>query len=158
WSRRAAPPTPRVPPAPPAPPRPPDIHVHVDVHLDPSAWLPVPVEPEPGPPWWIRARPGYQAACILAGLPLTGWWDTALVTCRAEAGLAAAWVVALVPLAVVGYADNVYRVAAAGAAPELWAPRIRAAAARTLLWALTLATVLALPVTTVVYLLTGVRP
>jgi predicted deacylase len=51
----------------------------------------------------------------------------------------------------------VYRVAAAGAADELWAPKLRAALARLLLWAAVIGTVLALPVTTLVYAITGVH-
>ncbi|MEV0090435.1 hypothetical protein [Streptomyces sp. NPDC050738] len=79
-------------------------------------------------------------------------------SCRDEAGLSAAWVVALVPLVIVAWADNIYRAAAAGAHPDLWGPKIRAAAARMLLWSVALATALTLPIATVVYALTGVQP
>ncbi|MGS2588074.1 hypothetical protein [Streptomyces hebeiensis] len=160
--RPPAPPAPAVPddwwwrrPAPPAPPAvipPMDIHIHID----PSAWLPAVPEPEPGPPWWIRWRPGYQTACIIAGLPLTGWWSDALAAVRDNAGLTGAWVLAAIPLGITAMADNVYRIAAAAAHEDLWPPKIRAFSARTLLWSTTLATGLALPLTTIVYWITGV--
>lgn len=153
WTRPPAPPAPRPPVTPPAPPT---IHVQVDVHLD--DWLPVPAEPEPGPPWWTRCRPGYNAVLILVGFPLTMWWADVLAAAREDISLAGAWVIALIPLTICAFADNVYRVAAAGAADELWAPKIRAAVARLLLWSVLLATLLALPLTTVIYTLTGVRP
>lgn len=133
----------------PAPPPPP---VHVEVHL------PAQPEPEPGPGWIARLRPGYNIALILASSPVAAAWADVLTAARDEAGLAGAWVIALVPLAVVAFADNVYSTAAAGAAPQLWAPRIRAAAARYLLWAALCATAVALPVATIVYIITGVRP
>ncbi|MER6607363.1 hypothetical protein ABT282_15975 [Streptomyces sp. NPDC000927] len=147
WWLRAAP------PAPPAAPPPMDIHIHID----PSAWLPVEPEPEPGPPWWIRWRPGYQTACIIAGLPITDFWSGVLVFFRDDTTLTTAWVVAAIPLGITAMADNVYRIAAAGAHPDLWHPKIRAAGARILLWALALATLLSLPLTTVIYWITGVQ-
>lgn len=154
WTRPSAPPVPRPPVTPPAPP--PTVHVHVDVHLD--DYLPVPVEPEPGPPWWTRCRPGYNAALIVLGFPLTTWWADVLAAARDEISLAGAWVIALIPLTICAFADNVYRIAAAGAADELWAPKIRATLARLLLWSVLLATLIALPLTTVIYTLTGVKP
>ncbi|WP_018385280.1 hypothetical protein [Wenjunlia vitaminophila] len=139
----------------PPPAGPPHVHLHLDVHITPPR-SPAATEPEPGPGWWERHRPGYQAACILAGLPITGAWAAVLDACRTEAGLAGAWVLALGPLTATALADNICRAAAAGADPDLWPPRIRAAVARVALWAAVIATALALPVTTVVYLLTGV--
>lgn len=157
WNRRLP-----TPPAPPTPPVPPDVHVHVDVHvdvhIDPSAWLPVPAEPEPQPRWWARTRPLYQAGCIIVGLPLTGWWAMVLTAAHTEVSLSGAWVVAAIPLTITAFADNVYRAAAAGAHPDLWAPKIRAFVARTLLWSAVISTALSLPIDTLSFILTGVRP
>ncbi|MFC9752998.1 hypothetical protein [Streptomyces sp. NPDC056921] len=130
-----------------------DIHIHID----PSAWLPVEPESEPGPPWWIRWRPGYQAACIAAGLPLTDAWSGLLALLRDDASLTSAWVVAAIPLGIAALADNHHRITAAGANPDLWMPKIKAAGARIVLWSLTLSTGLALPLTTVIYWVTGVQ-
>lgn len=142
---------PPTPPPPPAVPPPLDIHIHID----PSAWLPVAPEPEPGPSWWARCRPGYNAACILVGLPLTSGWAGVLMDVRDEASLAGAWVMATIPLAVVAVADNIYR-SAARSHPDLWVPRGRAVVARVLLWATVLGAATALPVATIVYAITGV--
>ncbi|MFJ9758306.1 hypothetical protein [Streptomyces sp. NPDC101149] len=90
-------------------------------------------------------------------MPLTGWWATVLAACRDEAGLAAAWALAAVPGAVVAFADNVHRIAAAGAADGLWLPKVRATISRVLLWTAVLGPALSLPVSTIVYVLTGVR-
>lgn len=142
---------------PPVPPPPLDVYVHVDVHL-PGSHLPAPVEPEPGPRWYQRIRPGYTFACCLLSLPVSGPWSVALADVRDTNGLAGAWVMALGPLVVLAFADNVYRIAAAGAHPDLWAPKVRALLARTLLCAAATATALTLPVSTLVYAVTGVRP
>ncbi|KAA6220019.1 hypothetical protein [Streptomyces filamentosus] len=155
---------PSQPPPPPAwftqppPPRPPtpqplDIRVTVDLLLPGT-------EPEPAPSWRqrIRIRWIYNIGCLAFALPLSGPWAAALASVRDEQGLAGAWTLAVIPLAVVGILDNARRVEAEHAAPDLWAPRIRAALTRTALWALVTATATALPVDTVVYLLTGVRP
>ncbi|WP_328439350.1 hypothetical protein OHA71_23720 [Streptomyces sp. NBC_00444] len=167
----APPPPPPVPPALPAvaepdpdpdwwrtgvvpPPAPVDVYVHVDVQL-PDAHLPAPVEPEPGPRWWGRMRIGYNLACAAAGFVLCGPWAWVLASVRDES-LAGAWVMALIPLTVLAFVDNARRIEALHADPELWAPRLRAAIARVLLWAAVLATGLTLPVTTIVYAITGV--
>ncbi|MFE4691242.1 hypothetical protein ACFRH6_14430 [Streptomyces sp. NPDC056749] len=142
---------PPTPPPPVAVPPPLDIHIHID----PSAWLPV-TEPEPGPSWWARCRPVYNAACIFVGLPLTSGWAGVLIDVRDEASLAGAWVMATIPLAVAAVADNHHRITAR-VHPDLWAPRARAAAARVLLWVTILGAAAALPIATVVYVLTGVR-
>ena len=65
---------------------------------------------------------------------------------------------AAVPLTVVALLDNARQVEARGAHPDLWAPKWRAAFMRVLLWALVEATALTLPITTLVYALTGVLP
>jgi len=85
-------------------------------------------------------------------------WADVLGDARAEAGLAGAWVIALVPLGVVALADNVWSVGVANSAAGLWLPRIRAAASRVALWALLIGIAAALPVMTVVYVITGVQP
>ncbi|MEU0808778.1 hypothetical protein [Streptomyces sp. NPDC005970] len=131
------------------------MHVHVDVHIDPSAWLAVP-EPEPLPRWYQRIRIGYNFACAAASLPIATPWAAALGSCRYEAGLGAAWVVALVPLGITAFADNVRRIEAAGAHPDLAPPKVRAAVCRVLLYAQVIAIAIALPVTTIVYVITGV--
>lgn len=152
WWRRP------VPPAPPAPPAVPPVHVHLDIHIDPSAWLPVEPEPEPLPRWWARIRWGYNAACAVGSLPIATPWAAALDACRTEAGLGAAWVVALVPLGITAFADHIRRIEAAGAHPDLLPPKVRAAVCRVLLYAQVIAIGIALPVTTLVYVITGVQP
>ncbi|MFF3190532.1 hypothetical protein [Streptomyces misionensis] len=141
------------PPRPPAPPAAPDIIVHATIHL------PVPDEPAPAPGirWWQTFRIGYNLACSLVALPLASRWADVLADARTAAGLAGAWVIALVPLGVVALVDNTLAVTAANCAPRLWLPRIRAAASRVALWALLIGTAIALPVMTVVYVITGVR-
>ncbi|MFD6620069.1 hypothetical protein ACFWFB_33040, partial [Streptomyces albidoflavus] len=109
------------------------------------------------PRWWQRIRIGYNAALAFLSLSIAGPWAELLTLVRDEESLAGAWVIALIPLVVLGFADNIYRCAAAGAHPDLWPPKVRAAAARLLLWAAVIATGLALPLTTVVQILTGVR-
>lgn len=145
-----------IPPAPPAPPAVPPIHVHLDIHIAPSAWLPVEPEPEPIPRWYQRIRWGYNAACAAASLPIATPWAAALGACRYEAGLGAAWVLALIPLGITVFADNVRRIEAAGAHPDLLPPKVRAAVCRVLLCAQVIAIGIALPVTTIVYVITGV--
>ena len=154
WDRPADPP----PPPPPAPivpvvPVVPDVVVHATIYL------PVPDEPEPAPGirWWQTFRFGYNALCAAVGSPVAVQWAGVLADVRDEAGLAGAWVIALVPLGVVALVDNVWSVVAANSAPRLWLPRIRAAAARAALWALLIGTAVALPVMTLVYVVTGVR-
>ncbi|MEV0115854.1 hypothetical protein AB0H77_21835 [Streptomyces sp. NPDC050844] len=141
---------------PPEPPPPIVVHTHVTVDIPDH--LPTPPEPEPRPRWWSRFRPGYNAVCLFLGMPLTGPWAWVLDNVRDEESLAGAWVMALVPLLVLAFADNVYRIAAAGAHPDLWMPKIRAFVARVLLLAAVTATVLTLPIASLVYALTGVRP
>ncbi|SFK73888.1 hypothetical protein [Streptomyces pini] len=161
---RRRPPSPPAPPAAPPPPPwwaagpPPAPAPLPDVHVDLHLTLTTDPDPEPAPRWYEGLRPGYNAACLLASLPLAGPWAWVLETVRDEAGIAGAWVIALVPLAIAAFADNVHRAAAAGANPRLWAPKVRAAAARIALCAALTATVLTLPVVTVVYVLTGVQP
>ncbi|WP_406365254.1 hypothetical protein [Streptomyces sp. NBC_00645] len=166
------PPVPPRPPAPPPPPPPepdwwrqsaapppppPAVYVQVDIAL-PDGYLPQIPEAEPGPRWWQRRRPGYTAGCLLLAWPISGPWAAVLADVRDTEGLAGAWVMALGPMIVLAFADNVYRVAAAGAADDLWLPKIRAACARILLLAAALATARTLPVTTLVYAVTGVKP
>ncbi|MFI7239690.1 hypothetical protein [Streptomyces cyaneofuscatus] len=141
------------PPPPPAVLAPLDIHLYIEASL-----VPAPVEPEPGPRWWTRCRPVHNAVCILIGLPLTRGWAAVLGSVREEESLAGAWVMAVIPLAVVALADNRLRVAAALAHDELFLPKLRAAAARILLWVTVLGTAAALPVATIVYAFTGVQP
>lgn len=148
WWRRPPP------PAPPAVPPPLDIHIHID----PSAWLPTEPEPAPGPPWWRRLRLGYNAACIICSLPAVSAWADFLRLARDGDGLAGAWTLAAVPFGIAAVADNVQRVRAAHADPDLWPPKIRAFLARTALWTTILATATALPIVTITYLITGVRP
>jgi hypothetical protein len=167
----ASPPPP--PPAPPAPPTAPDwwqqgrgpsgppppvpVDIHVTVTIDAGGQLAVP-EPEPGPRWWGRIRWGYNAACAAAGLILSGPWAWVLQSVRDEQSLAGAWVIAAIPLAVLGLLDNARRIEARCAHPDLIGPKIRAALTRAALWAAALATALTLPITTLVYALTGVQP
>lgn len=109
---------------------------------------------EDPPTWFERLRPGYNGAAIGIGLPLTAAWSHAVHQCAAETSLAGGWVLAVVPFGIVAFANNIY-----GAATHArrWAPKIRAFAARILLWAAGLGAVTALPVLTVVFLVTGVR-
>jgi len=115
------------------------------------------VDPEPGPRWWQRIRVGYNLACAAAGFTVCGPWAWVLADVRDEASLAGAWVMTLIPLAVIAFIDNARRVEALHADPDLWGPKLRAALARTALWAAVLATCLTLPVTTLVYAITGVH-
>jgi FtsH-binding integral membrane protein len=131
--------------------------VHVTVTVEQGGWLSVP-DPEPVPRWWQRIRIGYNAALATLSLTLAGPWGAVLASVRDEESLAGAWVMALVPLTVLAFLDNARRAEAVGADPDLWAPKWRAAAVRFLLWAAVLATVLTLPITTLVYALTGVKP
>ncbi|MEH0574328.1 hypothetical protein QBA54_07490 [Streptomyces sp. B21-108] len=142
-------------PSGPPPPVPVDVHVHVTI--DAGGPL-VPVDSDPGPRWWQRIRIGYNLACAACGLGLSGPWAWVLASVRDEESLAGAWIMAAVPIAVVALLDNARRVEAAAAHPDLWAPKIRAAITRTLLLSLAEATALTLPVTTLVYLITGVQP
>ncbi len=166
-------PAPAPPPAPPAPPAPPDwwrtapgppgppdpvpVDVHVHLTVDQRGWQSAP-DPDPDPRWWQRIRWGYNAALAVLSLTLAGPWGAVLASVRDEESLAGAWVMAAIPLVVLGYLDNARRIEAAGAHPDLWAPKWRAAAMRLLLWAAVLGTVLTLPITTLVYALTGVKP
>ncbi|MFF3891372.1 hypothetical protein [Streptomyces sp. NPDC001914] len=169
------PPPPHPPVTPPAPPPGPDpdpdwwrgsgssgpppvvvIHHHNYPANPAGGWLSVP-DPEPGPRWWQRIRIGYNAGLATLALSLAGPWAHVLDSVQEEESLAGAWVMALGPLIVIALADNAYRVAAA-ASGELWLPKVRAAVARFLLWAAVIGTCLALPVTTLVYALTGVQP
>ena len=166
----AAPPLPPRPPAPPAVmppgggwppapryPQPPTVPQPVQVEvLVRVEQMPAVPEPEPGPGWRERWRPGYNAACALAATPIAGYWAMALTSCRHDA-LGGAWVLAAVPLGLTAWVDNLRRIEAAGANPDLWAPKIRAAVMRILLWAQVIAIFLALPVDTATYLITGVQ-
>ena len=126
------------------------MHVTVD-HGGPL----VPVDPEPGPRWWGRIRIGYNAACAFLGFALCGPWAWVLADVRSEESLAGAWVMAAIPLVVLGFLDNARRVEALHADPELWAPRLKAGIARVLLWTALIATGLTLPITTIVFVFTG---
>lgn len=139
------------------PPPPVPVDVHVTVTVDRGGWLSVP-DPEPGPRWWQKIRWGYNAALAFLSLTLAGPWGALLGSVRDEESLAGAWVIALIPLAVLGFLDNARRVEALHADPDLWLPKWRAAGVRFLLWAAVLGTVLTLPITTLVYALTGVKP
>ncbi|UDM00065.1 hypothetical protein [Streptomyces longhuiensis] len=130
--------------------------MHVTVTFDQDGELSAP-DPDPGPRWWQRIRLGYNAALATLSLTLAGPWAALLTTVREEESLAGAWVIALVPLTVLAFVDNAKRAEATGAHPDLWGPKLRAAAARCALWAAAIGTALALPVTTLVYILTGVR-
>ncbi|WP_394425461.1 hypothetical protein [Streptomyces sp. SGAir0957] len=87
-------------------------------------------DPEPLPRWWQRVRIGYNIALAVLSLTVAGPWAALLTKVREEGTLAGAWVMALIPLVVLGFIDNVRRVEAAGADPDLWPPKLRAAAAR----------------------------
>ncbi|MGW2837329.1 hypothetical protein ACWCWD_06410 [Streptomyces sp. NPDC001493] len=148
WWRRPPPPAPVAVPPP----------IDITIHIDPAAWLPAQPEPAPGPPWWRRLRLGYNAACILCAFPAVGLWADVLRSVRDADALAGAWVIATVPFGLAAFADNVHRIRAAHADPDLWAPKVRAAAARTALWTTILGPAIALPIVTITYLITGVRP
>lgn len=137
------------------PPAPLDVHVHVTID---AGGPPSPPDPDPGQRWWRRIRWGYNAALAVLALALAGPWGAVLASVRDEESLAGAWVMALIPLVVLAVLDNARRVEAAAAAPDLWAPKLRAGLIRYLLWAAVLGTVLTLPLTTLVYALTGVTP
>lgn len=141
---------------PPPPPPPVPVDVHVTVTIDHGGWLAIP-DPDPIPRWWQRIRYAYNAGLAFASLILAGPWGHLLATVRDEASLAGAWVMALIPLTVIAFIDNAKRAEAAGADPDLWAPKWRAGVARFLLWAAVIGTGLALPVTTLVYWITGVE-
>ncbi|MBQ0974544.1 hypothetical protein KBZ00_25950 [Streptomyces sp. RK31] len=147
----------RTAPGPSGPPAPVPVDVHVHLTIDQGGWQSAP-DPEPGPRWWQRIRWGYNLALAALSLTLAGPWGALLASVRDEESLAGAWVMAAIPLVVLGYLDNARRVEATAADPDLWAPKWRAALARFLLWAAVLGAVLTLPITTLVYALTGVKP
>lgn len=149
------PPMGSAPPTPPDPPPPIVIHTHVTI--DAPDYLPAPTEPEPGPRWYQRIRIAYNVACAVLGFTICGPWAWVLASVRDEQGLAGAWLMALLPLVVLGFIDNARRVEALYAHPDLWGPKWRAVMARVLLWAAVIATALTLPLTTLVLAITGVR-
>jgi hypothetical protein len=130
-----------------------DVHVTVTIDHGPL----VPIAPEPGPRWYRRFRIGYNAACAAAGFMICGPWAWTLASIRTDS-LAGAWVAAIIPGAVIYLIDNARQVEADYADERLIAPRLRAAITRTLLWAEAAAVALSLPITTLVYLITGVQP
>ncbi|WP_199791691.1 hypothetical protein [Streptomyces turgidiscabies] len=136
-------------PPPPVPPVPVDVHVTVTVDLQ------GPLDPPPDP-WWRRVRWGYHALMVLLAFPVSGPWAAVLDSVRHQEGLPAAWVMAAIVWALVAVWDNVSRIRALHAHPEAWLPKIRARVARLLLYAVITATVLTLPITTLVYWITGV--
>lgn len=138
------------------PPPPVPVDVHVTVTIDQPGYL-IPVDPEPGPRWWQRIRIAYNAGLGVLSLTLAGPWAHVLVSVRDEESLAGAWVMALIPLTVIAFVDNARQAEAAGAHPDRWAPKWRAAGTRYLLWAAVIGTALALPVTTLVLATTGVH-
>ncbi|MEW1638636.1 hypothetical protein AB0469_31830 [Streptomyces sp. NPDC093801] len=148
-----APPPPLVPRPPVPPPYTPPPPAPVDVHVTLSWAAP---EPE-RPPWWRRIRWGYNAGCLLCAMPVSTPWAWVLASARDSQGLAGAWTLAAIPAAVLALLDNARRVEAAAAHPDLWAPKLRAIRARILLDAALIATATTLPVTTLVYAITGVR-
>ncbi|MFI5685880.1 hypothetical protein [Streptomyces sp. NPDC051636] len=137
------------PPGPP-PAAPPPVYVHVSIPPDPP-------EKDRTPPWWTRVRWGHHLLLLALGFPLSRPWAHVLADARSNAGLAGAWVIAVIPLALVAFWDNVCRIRARHSDPDLWMPRIRAFVARLLLYAAVLATGLALPLATLVYGITGVH-
>lgn len=167
----APPPPPPVPPAPPGfpdpdpewwrpgsgPSAPVPVDVHVHIALDQGGPL-VPADPDPGPAWYQRIRIGYNLALGFLALGPAGPWSWVLASVRDEEGLAGAWVMALIPLVILGFLDNARQVEARCSNPDLWAPKLRAGLFRCLLWAAVIATVLTLPLTTLVYAITGVKP
>ncbi|GAA3956835.1 hypothetical protein GCM10022384_07450 [Streptomyces marokkonensis] len=142
-------------PSGPPPPVPIDVHVHIDITPGGPPAIP---DPEPGPRWWSRIRIGYNLALAALSLTFAGPWGAFLATVRDEESLAGAWTMAVIPLIVLAVLDNARRVEALHADPDLWAPKWRAALARFLLWTAVIGTVLTLPITTLVYALTGVKP
>ncbi|MFJ6667438.1 hypothetical protein [Streptomyces sp. NPDC091383] len=162
--RRPAPPAPPAGPpgpgdwwrtgsGPPGPPPPVPVDVHVVVTVTPGG-LP---DPPPDPPWWRRIRWGYHLSLAALAFPCCGPWARVLTWVRADGSLTGAWVTAVIPLALVAVWDNAARIWARHSDPDLWMPRIRAAIARLTLYAAAEATALALPLTTIVYLMTGVN-
>ncbi|MFE3578732.1 hypothetical protein [Streptomyces vinaceus] len=147
-----------IPPGAPLPAQPgaqqPASNGYVDVHVSLTWDVPEPARPA----WWRRIRWGYNAGCLLCGSMLAAPWAYVLAAVRDSQGLAGAWTIAIVPLAILTLLDNARRVEAAAAHPDLWAPKLRAARARILLDAALIATATTLPVSTIVYLITGVRP
>lgn len=156
------PPAPPMPPAPPSdwwrnrpgspdplPPAPVDVHVHVTVSQG------GPPDP-PQIPWWRRIRWGYHALMVLLAFPVSGPWAKVLDSVRHGEGLPAAWVMAATVWALAAVWDNVSRIRARHADPDAWLPKWRAGIARLLLYAVITATTLALPITTLVYWITGV--
>ncbi|MGW0566098.1 hypothetical protein [Streptomyces tauricus] len=129
-----------------------DVHVHVTIDVG------GPPDPPEDPPWWKRVRWGHHAAMLFLALPVSGPWAWVLADVRDTEGLAGAWVMAIIPLALVAVWDNVTRIRAQQAHPDEWLPKARAALARLLLYAMATATVLTLPLTTLVYWITGVKP
>ncbi|MFD3802626.1 hypothetical protein ACFWTC_03135 [Streptomyces sp. NPDC058619] len=150
WWRQPPPPRPPTPPPYTPPPPPPG---QVDIHVTLSWAAP---EPE-RPAWWRRIRWGYNAGCLLCAGPVSAPLAWALAGVRDSQGLAGAWTLAAIPIAVLTLLDNGRRVEAEHAIPELWAPKLRAIRARILLYAALTATATTLPATTLVYVLTGVR-
>lgn len=134
-----------------------EIHHHHYPAEPAGGELSVP-DPDSGPPWYRRIRIGYNAGCAAVAFALCGPWAWVLASVRDEESLAGAWVMALIPLLVLGVLDNARRVEALCAHPELWRPRALAAVTRTALWTAVIATCLTLPVTTLVYAVTGVKP
>jgi hypothetical protein len=130
--------------------------VPVDVHVTVAVDLGGQSDPEPDPPWWRRIRWGYHAAMVVLSFPLSGPWAWVLNDVRHEKGLDAAWVMAAVVWAFIAVWENVTRVRSLEAHGEAWIPKARAAIARLLLYAVITATVLTLPLTTLVYWITGV--
>jgi hypothetical protein len=162
------PPPPPIRPAPPAPPASPDPPpwwtrprpappppVPVDVHVTVTVDLQGPPDPPPDP-WWRRIRWGYHALMVLLAFPVSGPWAKVLDSVRDEEGLPAAWVMAAIVWALAAVWDNVSRIRALHAHPDAWLPKCRAGIARLLLYAAITATVLTLPITTLVYWITGV--
>jgi hypothetical protein len=141
----------------PRPPMPVDVHVHLTIdHGGPL----IPVDPAPGIRWYQRIRIGYNLALGFLALGPAGPWAWVLASVRdsGKDGLAGAWVMALIPLVILGFLDNARQVEARCSNPDLWAPKLRAGLFRWLLWAAVIATVLTLPLTTLVYAITGVKP
>ncbi|MER7222610.1 hypothetical protein [Streptomyces rubradiris] len=93
----------------------------------------------------------------LAAFPLSGPWAWVLADVREQASLTGTWVIAVTPLAIVAWWDNAARIQARHADPDLWGPKVRATAARLVLYATAEATALTLPITTLVFWTTGVH-
>jgi hypothetical protein len=130
-----------------------EVHVRIDVYA------PGP-EPEDAPPWWQSIRIAYNAGLAFLAMPAGTAWARVLHALHQHDGLAGVWVIAATPLAVLAFADNAYRLDAA-ANPRRWSCKIRAAAARWLLWTTVIGTGLALPaviIATATYILTGATP